>query len=145
MRTVCFVLCTVAHQHRPSSLPFRHKRHSRILLALIHEGSSRWSPLRSSSSSSMMRYLTATLAAAGVHWLRTSSAALPASLVRDGGDGSGDFNEFIAQQSGISLQGVLANIGPEGSKAGGAASGVVIASPSKQDPDCELSNLSWGS
>lgn len=85
----------------------------------------------------MMRYLAATLAIAGVHWLGISSAALSAFLVRGGGDGNGEFNEFIAKQSDISLQGVLANIGSEGSKAGGAASGVVIASPSKQDPDCE--------
>ncbi|KAG6217672.1 hypothetical protein E4U34_004489 [Claviceps purpurea] len=83
----------------------------------------------------MMRYLAATLAIAGVHWLGISSAALSAFLVRGGGDGNGEFNEFIAKQSDISLQGVLANIGSEGSKAGGAASGVVIASPSKQDPD----------
>ncbi|TWU78582.1 hypothetical protein ED733_004072 [Metarhizium rileyi] len=46
-----------------------------------------------------------------------------------------DLNTFITKQSNISLHGVLANIGPDGSRAHGAAAGAVVASPSKSDPD----------
>ncbi|KAG9008965.1 hypothetical protein FRB94_005530 [Tulasnella sp. JGI-2019a] len=42
---------------------------------------------------------------------------------------------YIASESSIALAGVLANIGPNGSKSEGAASGVVLASPSKSSPD----------
>ena len=45
---------------------------------------------------------------------------------------------FIEKQSKISIAGVLANIGPDGEEAQGAAPGVVVASPSRQDPDCKL-------
>ncbi|KAF2865736.1 family 15 glycosyl hydrolase [Massariosphaeria phaeospora] len=41
----------------------------------------------------------------------------------------------IEQQSKISLQGVLNNIGPKGSKVPGAHAGAVVASPSASDPD----------
>jgi glucoamylase len=43
----------------------------------------------------------------------------------------------IEQQNKISFNGVLNNIGPNGQKAPGASAGVIIASPSTQDPDCE--------
>ncbi|KAF2804608.1 extracellular glucoamylase protein [Mytilinidion resinicola] len=46
-----------------------------------------------------------------------------------------DVDSFIASESPIALAGVLANIGSSGSKASGAASGIVVASPSKSDPD----------
>jgi len=42
---------------------------------------------------------------------------------------------YISNQTPISKAGILANIGPNGSKDGGAGSGVVIASPSTTDPD----------
>ncbi|KAG9027554.1 hypothetical protein FRB95_007621 [Tulasnella sp. JGI-2019a] len=42
---------------------------------------------------------------------------------------------YIASQSPISKAGILANIGPSGSKSSGAASGVVIASPSTTNPN----------
>lgn len=42
---------------------------------------------------------------------------------------------YIATQSPISKAGILANIGPSGAKSEGAASGVVIASPSTTNPD----------
>ncbi|KAG5943996.1 hypothetical protein E4U53_006970 [Claviceps sorghi] len=80
----------------------------------------------------MMKYLTATLAAVGGLWLDGADERASAGLVRGRSDGIGD---FIAAQSEISLRGVLANIGPHGSKAAGAAPGVVVASPSKKDPD----------
>ncbi|KAK3353146.1 family 15 glycosyl hydrolase [Lasiosphaeria hispida] len=43
--------------------------------------------------------------------------------------------EFILQEREIALQGVLDNIGPSGTKVPGAAAGIVIASPSKENPD----------
>lgn len=49
-----------------------------------------------------------------------------------------DLDEFIAKQRNISIAGVLANIGADGSEASGVPAGVVIASPSKSDPDCKL-------
>ncbi|KAI1324147.1 carbohydrate-binding module family 20 protein [Xylariaceae sp. FL0255] len=42
---------------------------------------------------------------------------------------------FVERQRAISLQGALNNIGPNGSQSSGAASGVVIASPSTTNPD----------
>ena len=45
---------------------------------------------------------------------------------------------WIATESPIALQGVLNNIGPNGSKAPGAAAGIVVASPSTTSPDCKL-------
>lgn len=45
--------------------------------------------------------------------------------------------EFIASQSQVSITGVLANIGPDGSKAQGVSAGLVIASPSRSNPDCK--------
>ncbi|KAI0193802.1 carbohydrate-binding module family 20 protein [Astrocystis sublimbata] len=44
---------------------------------------------------------------------------------------------FVEKQRAISLQGVLNNIGPEGSRAPGAGAGVIIASPSKENPNCD--------
>jgi glucoamylase len=46
-----------------------------------------------------------------------------------------DLEAFITQQRTVSIAGVLANIGPDGSEAGGVPAGVVVASPSRQDPD----------
>ncbi|CAH0021275.1 unnamed protein product [Clonostachys rhizophaga] len=43
--------------------------------------------------------------------------------------------EFIASQSQVSITGVLANIGPDGSKAQGVSAGLVVASPSRSNPD----------
>lgn len=55
----------------------------------------------------------------------------------------GDFRQdplasFIAFETPKSLKGILDNIGPNGTQVEGAASGLVIASPSKVDPDCTL-------
>lgn len=49
---------------------------------------------------------------------------------------------FIASETLISLEGILDNIGPNGTQVEGAASGLVIASPSKADPDCTLPGFS---
>ncbi|KAF7422713.1 hypothetical protein PC9H_010869 [Pleurotus ostreatus] len=42
---------------------------------------------------------------------------------------------YIKRQTPIAQDGILANIGPNGSRCGGAKSGTVIASPSTHDPD----------
>ncbi|KAI1824008.1 family 15 glycosyl hydrolase [Xylaria intraflava] len=46
-----------------------------------------------------------------------------------------DLDTFVAKQRNISLQNVLNNIGPDGSKAPGASAGVIIASPSTVNPN----------
>jgi glucoamylase len=45
-------------------------------------------------------------------------------------------DDYIAEQRPIALQSVLDNIGPDGVEVPGTAAGLVVASPSKQDPDC---------
>lgn len=69
-------------------------------------------------------------------------AALSAKLALAATDESltkraSDLESFISSESTTALNGVLANIGPDGDRVPGAASGVVVASPSKQDPDCK--------
>lgn len=48
---------------------------------------------------------------------------------------TGSLTSWLASESPIALQGVLNNIGAAGSKAQGAKSGIVVASPSKSNPD----------
>lgn len=45
-------------------------------------------------------------------------------------------DSYIKSQADVSIKGVLANIGPDGSKAQGVSAGLVLASPSRSDPDC---------
>lgn len=47
-----------------------------------------------------------------------------------------DLNAFIETQTPIAKQGVLNNIGADGKLVEGAAAGIVVASPSKSNPDC---------
>ena len=74
--------------------------------------------------------------------------ALPAALFLSGAQGSpvgelesrqASIDSFISSQADISINGVLANIGG-GSKAPGVPVGIVVASPSRSDPDCEFSD-----
>ena len=44
---------------------------------------------------------------------------------------------FVKSQADTSIKGVLANIGSDGSKAQGVSAGIVVASPSKTNPDCK--------
>ncbi|KAI0388380.1 carbohydrate-binding module family 20 protein [Xylariaceae sp. FL0594] len=46
-----------------------------------------------------------------------------------------DLDAFVEKQRAISLQRVVANIDPHGSRVEGAAAGVIVASPSKEDPN----------
>ncbi|KAM0314403.1 hypothetical protein ACHAO8_004771 [Botrytis cinerea] len=48
---------------------------------------------------------------------------------------TGTIDDYLTAQSPISLQGILNNIGPDGSKAQGASAGIVVASPSTVDPN----------
>jgi glucoamylase len=48
---------------------------------------------------------------------------------------TGSLTSWLASESPIALQGVLNNIGSSGPKAQGARSGIVVASPSKSNPD----------
>lgn len=50
---------------------------------------------------------------------------------------TGSLASWLSSENTVALQGVLNNIGASGSKASGASAGVVIASPSKSDPNCE--------
>lgn len=76
----------------------------------------------------MLKHLVSALAVAGL-WL-DGAAARRRLACRD-------LNGFITTQNNISLNGVLANIGSDGSRAQGAAAGAVVASPSKSNPDCK--------
>ena len=70
-------------------------------------------------------------------------ALLQGAVVATPGYGGGsDLGRYIKKQSDVSIQGVLANIGADGSRAQGAAPGAVVASPSRSDPDCKLQFLS---
>ncbi|RAL64344.1 hypothetical protein DID88_001820 [Monilinia fructigena] len=48
---------------------------------------------------------------------------------------TGTIDNYLASQSPLSLDGILNNIGPDGSKAPGASAGIVVASPSTVDPN----------
>lgn len=45
--------------------------------------------------------------------------------------------EQIEKENAIALQGVLNNIGPNGSQAPGASPGITVASPSTENPNCK--------
>ncbi|RXW25358.1 hypothetical protein EST38_g507 [Candolleomyces aberdarensis] len=63
------------------------------------------------------------------------TVALTAYYALVGAQSSPAVDAYIATQSPISRANLLANIGPDGSRSSGALAGVVIASPSKVDPD----------
>src|SRR2546430_286439 len=48
-----------------------------------------------------------------------------------------DVDSFLDSEVPTALEKLLCNIGPDGCEASGLPSGVVIASPSRNDPDCE--------
>lgn len=69
----------------------------------------------------MMRFVSSALL--------LGSVALQAVLGRS-------VDSFIDAQSPVALQPLLCNIGPDGCNVKSAAPGVVVASPSTQNPDC---------
>ena len=48
---------------------------------------------------------------------------------------TGSLTSWLSSESSVALAGVLANIGSSGSRASGARPGIVVASPSKSNPD----------
>ena len=48
-----------------------------------------------------------------------------------------DVDSYVAAEREVAYKGVLANIGANGAKVKGASAGLVVASPDKEDPDCE--------
>ncbi|KAK3390527.1 family 15 glycosyl hydrolase [Podospora didyma] len=79
-------------------------------------------------SHTMLRTSRLVLAAAA--GLLASSPVVSAAWPQDVG-----LESFIETERAIALQGVLNNIGPNGTKVPGAAAGIVIASPSKVNPN----------
>ena len=75
--------------------------------------------------------------------------ALPAALLLCGATASpvadhqkrATLEDFIKAQADISIKGVLANIGPDGNKAQGVPAGIVVASPSRSNPDCQFTEF----
>lgn len=63
-------------------------------------------------------------------------AAVTAVLARAGL--AQDLDNYIEAQRPLALQNILDNIGPDGVEVPSTGAGFVVASPSKQDPDCEL-------
>lgn len=49
---------------------------------------------------------------------------------------TGPLDDWLVTESQYALDGILNNIGAKGGKVQGASSGIVVASPSKSDPDC---------
>lgn len=50
---------------------------------------------------------------------------------------TGSLDSFLSTETPIALQGVLNNIGASGAYSEGISKGVVVASPSKTDPNCK--------
>ncbi|KAG9050524.1 hypothetical protein FS837_004708 [Tulasnella sp. UAMH 9824] len=65
----------------------------------------------------------------------TSALKVPTSAPVDKRQLSSTVSSWVTTESPIAKAGLLANIGPDGAKDGGAKSGVVIASPSTSNPD----------
>ena len=78
---------------------------------------------------SLWKYFVGLSPLVGVYY---PALAAPASL------SPRDLDSFVASERDIAFRGVLANIGPDGSKAPGAAAGYVVASPSRVDPPCKF-------
>ncbi|KAL8627892.1 hypothetical protein Q9189_006421 [Teloschistes chrysophthalmus] len=68
-------------------------------------------------------------------WIPLASAVLPTWLPHVAERATGSLDTFIASERSRALQGVLDNIGAGGSKVPAAEPGLVVASPSKEDPN----------
>lgn len=80
---------------------------------------------------------------------RSLLQAIPAALLVASAAGSpvneqrtrqASLDSFVKSQTDISIKGVLANIGTDGSKAQGVPAGIVLASPSRSNPDCNITS-----
>lgn len=55
-----------------------------------------------------------------------------------------DVDSFVASETPIALEQLLCNIGPDGCHSSGVDPGLVIASPSTVDPDCQYNSCADG-
>lgn len=78
-------------------------------------------------------------------WTPLASAVVPTWFPVLAERAAGSLDNFIASERPRALEGVLENIGAGGSKVSGAGPGVVVASPSKEDPNCTSLNCSLSS
>jgi glucoamylase len=69
--------------------------------------------------------------------LATLSSAY-ASPVRHDIRATGSLSTWLASESTIANNGVLANLGPDGSKTSCVYPGLFVASPSTSEPDCMI-------
>lgn len=69
-------------------------------------------------------------------WIPLASSVVPPWLPLVAERATGSLDTFIASEHSRALQGVVDNIGAGGSKVPGAEPGLVVASPSKEDPNC---------
>ncbi|KAJ4397765.1 hypothetical protein N0V93_002001 [Gnomoniopsis smithogilvyi] len=67
--------------------------------------------------------------------LLTSGLALGVGARAAVADQNVDVDSFVSSERAIALQGALNNIGPDGSEVPGASAGLVVASPSKANPN----------
>lgn len=84
-----------------------------------------------------MLVLSLALCAAGATYLVKHPLASCHALFQHRQLNPTSLSSFIELESSVALQGVLQNIGPNGADVAGAASGVVVASPSKTNPNCK--------
>lgn len=54
---------------------------------------------------------------------------------------TGSLDTWLASETAVAREGILDNIGSSGAYAKSAGSGIVIASPSTDSPDCECQSL----
>jgi glucoamylase len=110
--------------------------HSASFSSLIPDNLSNYT----SASQSIMHPINALLVL-GTFALQTIFAFPGSTRVRNLELQRRSLDSFIATESPIALNNLLCNIGANGACVSGAASGIVIASPSKTNPDCMKNTL----
>lgn len=78
-------------------------------------------------------------ALAGLAAAQITSSATQWPIRRD----EASLDAWLAAESPYALEGVLNNIGADGGKVQRASPGIVVASPSKNDPNCEYSRVRY--
>lgn len=90
-----------------------------------------------SQASTMFLASSLAICAVVASYLAQLPAAVLYGLLSDGQLAPTSLTDFIDSESPVALQGVLQNIVPHGVDAIRAAPGVVVASPSRTNPDCK--------
>lgn len=90
-------------------------------------------PISAIVNSVTMQFLTSALL--------LGSVAFQGVFGRPGHAKRNDLNDFVPWEANVALHKLLCNIGPDGCEAEKAHAGVVIASPSTEDPNCRSTNL----